>query len=328
MGGVFANNLEISGKSVQAQTIAAFPDVCMTPPESPATPPGVPVPYPNFAMASDTEKGTGKVKIKDKEVNLKNKSDMKKTSGDEAGCAAKKGVITSKNTGKAYFNAWSPNVKFEGKPVVRMSDVTTNNHASPVGNSPPWPHIASINPSNIDCATVLAEFEVHRHGDKACEDGHESEHFMQNEYMQWERGKKTATWLENYKTNDAPCICMQAYKKKPGGGYQSGTGSKEGSPHHKKTMRCNNAIKKRTKTPTVGEMLKECVAATVAEDPRAKNKTDKEKEEIGECLEAVFMDYMERAAKEKDPSATKEDIADQPIAWEVNSDTSKMWVWE
>ncbi len=98
MGGVFANGMEISGKSVQAQTIAAFPDVCMTPPENPATPPGVPVPYPNFAMASDTEKGTGKVKIKDKEVNLKNKSDMKRTSGDEAGCAAKKGVITSKKT--------------------------------------------------------------------------------------------------------------------------------------------------------------------------------------------------------------------------------------
>ena len=103
MGGVFANGLEISGKAVSAKTIAVFPDVCFTPPENPATPPGVPVPYPSFGMASDSEKGTGTVFIKGETVNIKNKSDEKKTSGTEAGCAAKKGVVTSKNTGKKYY---------------------------------------------------------------------------------------------------------------------------------------------------------------------------------------------------------------------------------
>ena len=44
MSNVFANWLEISGKAVSAKVIAAFPDVCFTPPENPATPPGVPVP--------------------------------------------------------------------------------------------------------------------------------------------------------------------------------------------------------------------------------------------------------------------------------------------
>ncbi len=34
--------------------ICAFPDVCFTPPQTPATPPGVPIPYPNTGMASDT----------------------------------------------------------------------------------------------------------------------------------------------------------------------------------------------------------------------------------------------------------------------------------
>lgn len=165
MGGVFANGLEISGKAVSAKTIAAFPDVCMTPPENPATPPGVPVPYPNFAMAGDTEKGTGKVKIKGKTVNLKNKSDMSKTSGDEAGCAAKKGVVSSKNTGKSYFNSWSNNVKFEGEAVVRMSDLTTNNHASPVGNAPPWTHIAAI---NVETGEEACSAE-NKKGEKACE---------------------------------------------------------------------------------------------------------------------------------------------------------------
>jgi len=236
--------------------------------------------------------------------------------------------VTSKNTGKSYFNSWSNDVKFEGEPVVRMSDLTTNNHASPAGNSPPWPHIAGIKPGGLNCAKILAKLELHRHGDKDCPDGHESEHFVQNEYLQWERGKKSATWFENYKPEDAPCICMQAYKKKSGGGFQSGPGSKEGSPHHAKTMRCNSAIKKRTTTPTIGEMVDECVEASVEEDPRTKGDSKKKKEDTKICLKAVFMDYLERARKEKDPSATKEDLADQPIAWEVNSDPKKMWIWE
>lgn len=140
-GNVFANGLEISGKAVDAKTIAAMPDVCFTPPENPATPPGVPIPYPSFGMASDTESGTATVLISGEIVNIKNKSDESKTSGTEAGCAAKKGVITSKNTGKKYFNSWSTDVKFEGEPVIRFSDLATHNHASPVGNAPPWPEI-------------------------------------------------------------------------------------------------------------------------------------------------------------------------------------------
>lgn len=61
--------------------------------------------------------------------------------GDEAGCAPKKGVLTSKNMGKVYFNAWSMDVKFEGENVVRNLDITTHNHASPPANSPTWPYL-------------------------------------------------------------------------------------------------------------------------------------------------------------------------------------------
>ena len=66
---VFANALEVSCKAQANKIIAAFPDVCMTPPEAPPTPPGVPIPYPNFGMDSDTDKGTGTVKIGGKTVN-------------------------------------------------------------------------------------------------------------------------------------------------------------------------------------------------------------------------------------------------------------------
>lgn len=163
-GNVFANGLEVSGKAVDAKTIGAMPDVCFTPPENPATPPGVPIPYPSFGMASDTESGTATVLISGKTVNIKNKSDESKTSGTEAGCAAKKGVITSKNTGKKYFNSWSTDVKFEGEPVIRFSDLATHNHASPIGNTPPWVEWCKLSPpknnDNTDC--IVGEYGKHQ----------------------------------------------------------------------------------------------------------------------------------------------------------------------
>lgn len=144
---VFANGREISCKAADGKSICAFPDVCFTPPQTPATPPGVPVPYPNTGMASNTTNGSKSVKISGKEVMLKNKSYFKKSTGDEAGCAPKKGIITSKNMGKVYFNSWSMDVKIEGENVVRHLDLTTHNHNSPPGNSPPIPHIDSMSPN-------------------------------------------------------------------------------------------------------------------------------------------------------------------------------------
>ena len=142
---VFANGMEIACKAGAGKVIAAFPDVCLTPPECPATPPGVPVPYPNTAMASDTADGSKSVKISDKEIMLKNKSCFKTSTGDEAGCAAKKGLISSKNKGKVYFVKWSMDVKIEGENVDRHFDLTTNNHGSPVANEAvPWPYVDSL----------------------------------------------------------------------------------------------------------------------------------------------------------------------------------------
>lgn len=135
---VYANDREVSCKSAGGKSIACFPDVCFTPPQAPPTPPGVPIPYPNTGMASDTTNGTRTVKITGKEAMLKDKSYFKTSSGDEAGCAPKKGVVTSKIKGKVYFTSWSMNVKFESENVVRHMDLTTHNHASPPGNTMPW----------------------------------------------------------------------------------------------------------------------------------------------------------------------------------------------
>jgi len=172
---VYANGREISCKAGAGKSICAFPDVCMTPPENPATPPGVPIPYPNTGMASDTDGGSKKVKISKKEVMLKDKSSFKKSTGDEAGSAAKKGVITSVNRGKVYFNAWSMDVKVEGENVVRHLDLTTHNHASQTGQTPPWPFLDAMTVATDPCANEkAAEQEAcSKHGgdrDKECGD--------------------------------------------------------------------------------------------------------------------------------------------------------------
>ena len=157
---VYANNMEVSCKQAAGKSICAFPDVCMTPPQTPVTPPGVPIPYPNTGLASDTSDGTTTVKISGQEVMLKNKSCFKKSSGDEAGSAPMKGVVTHKNTGKVYFSMWSMDVKFEGENVVRHLDMTTHNHGSTPPNALPTVYqdlLAALPP---ECATKKSEFET------------------------------------------------------------------------------------------------------------------------------------------------------------------------
>ena len=104
------------------------------------------------------------MKISDEEVGLKNKSYFKTSYGDEAGCAAKKGVITSQNKGKVYFQAWSSDVKFEGQNAVRHFDITTNNHASVPGDTPVWPYLDEAAIASGTCAKDVAEEKA------ACQD--------------------------------------------------------------------------------------------------------------------------------------------------------------
>ena len=184
---VFANGREIACKAGAGKTICAMPDVCFTPPENPATPPGVPIPYPNTGMASDTTDGSKKVKISKKEVGLKNKSSFKKSMGDEAGAAAKKGVITSKNTGKVFFESWSMDVKIEGKNAVRHLDMTTNNHASTPGDTPPWVYVdnGAVPPAGHPCENQILEAQ------EACADSQDIEFDKISE-----KGNKTKGYLK------------------------------------------------------------------------------------------------------------------------------------
>lgn len=137
---VYANGMEVACKSAAGKTVAALPDVCLSPPTPPAGP--VPIPYPNTAYASDTSDGSKTVQISGKEVMLKDKSNFKTSTGNEAATKTLgMGVVTHTIQGKANFASWSMNVKFEGENAVRHLDLTLHNEMSVPSNTPTWPYI-------------------------------------------------------------------------------------------------------------------------------------------------------------------------------------------
>jgi hypothetical protein len=126
---VFANMMEISGKAQKHKVMASMPDVCLSPPSPPAGP--IPIPYPNFALASDVTGGTRTVKIGGKEVSMQDKSSYKKSTGDEAATKSfGAGVISHNINGPVKHKVGSFDVKVEGSPVSRHLDLTTGNHVN------------------------------------------------------------------------------------------------------------------------------------------------------------------------------------------------------
>jgi hypothetical protein len=265
----------------------------MTPPETPVTPPGVPIPYPNTGMASDATGGSKKVKISGKEVMLKNKSHFKKSVGDEPGCAAKKGVVTSKITGKVYFNAWSMDVKFEGQNVVRHLDLTTHNHNSFPGNSPPWAYAdeAATTPieaceseveavedacdgletrdeqcDDEDCneakkCLLVTKSQGDRDSDSTqvgCCDGEQPHHMIEGHGLQ-EPGSDNVALdkFPDYVYNDAPCVCAA------GDRWSEDHGAMHQSVGKKETAAVRRAGKKNNRSPDYAWNYKEAKNAAI-----------------------------------------------------------------
>ena len=108
---VYANNNEIACKAGDGKVVAAFPDVCLSQPSPPAGP--IPVPYADSSFSKDMKGGSKTVKIKGKEVMLKDKSYYKTSPlGNEAATKTLgAGVMAHVITGKTYFAAWSMDVK-------------------------------------------------------------------------------------------------------------------------------------------------------------------------------------------------------------------------
>ncbi|REG25994.1 uncharacterized protein DUF4150 [Archangium gephyra] len=133
---VYANGSAIACKKGDGKVVAAFPDVCMSPPGPPAGP--IPVPYPNSSFSKDMKNGSKSVKIHDGEVMLRDQSFYQTSPlGNEAATRSfGANVVTHVITGKTYFGAWSMDVRFEGKNVPRHLDLTTSNHGSYPGGPP------------------------------------------------------------------------------------------------------------------------------------------------------------------------------------------------
>lgn len=130
MSTVYANGREISAKKDANKTMAAMPDVCLSPPSPPAGP--IPIPYPNNSMGSNTDQGTRSVKIRGSEVGMKSSSNYKSSTGDEAATRGLgMGVVTHTLSDKMHHTAWSMNVKVEGANAIRHLDMTTHNHNNP-----------------------------------------------------------------------------------------------------------------------------------------------------------------------------------------------------
>jgi uncharacterized Zn-binding protein involved in type VI secretion len=141
---VFANGMEIAHKAGDAKVTAAFPDVCMSPPPPPAGP--VPVLYPNTSSAKDLKQGSTSVTIGGKPLALKGKSYYQSSPlGNEAATRSFGGsMLTHTITGKTYFQAHSMDVLVEGRNVCRHLDITTSNHASYPGSTPPIPNAEAM----------------------------------------------------------------------------------------------------------------------------------------------------------------------------------------
>lgn len=108
----------------------AFPDVCKTQ----VGPAVVPIPYPNIAQSTDTDKGSKSVKMDGNPIMLKG-SNFKTSTGDEPGSL--KGIVSGKTKGISEFINYSFDVKVEGKNVPRLGDMMLNNNK----NTPPTPEI-------------------------------------------------------------------------------------------------------------------------------------------------------------------------------------------
>ena len=122
---VFANSRGVDHKGSGGMSMV-FPDVCKTP--TPAGP--IPIPYPNIGTATNTSKGTKKVKVDGKMAMVKG-AKYSMSTGDEPGSAG--GVLSSKIKGECEYLMYSFDVKFEGKNACRLGDPLWHNKKNIAG---------------------------------------------------------------------------------------------------------------------------------------------------------------------------------------------------
>ena len=241
---VFANGREVSAKADDNKSIAGFPDVCLSPPSPPAGP--LPIPYPNFSNASDTDSGTNDVKIGGKKIGQKKKSNYKSSKGDEAATKTLgMGTVIHGIQGKTYHAAWSSDVKFEGENAIRQLDLTTHNHMCDPMNS---------GALTVDVAAMIAAGAAGEDICKALDEKNEAERqvFEADDRVTYQKiGGESTTITHGTYTSPTGITgevkaCSRAIRSSYDNGFLPGLGSDdsgsyvdcENSPHHY-TQRAN-----------------------------------------------------------------------------------------
>ncbi|NTX41325.1 DUF4150 domain-containing protein [Myxococcus sp. CA033] len=151
---LYANGHEVACEDGDGKVVAAFPDVCMSPPPPPVGP--VPVPYPNTSFSRDMKQGSKRVSVNGKPVMLRDQSFYATSPlGNEAATRNfGAGVVSHQIAGKTHFISWSMDVQCEGENVPRHIDLTTSNHGSNANNAVPTPNLAQSATGNAGQATL------------------------------------------------------------------------------------------------------------------------------------------------------------------------------
>lgn len=159
---VYVQTNEIACAAASGKSAAAFPDPCFSPPVPPPT--GAPLPYPNTCYAKHITKGSKTVLVRGSTIALEKKAYFSKSEGDiGATQALKKGVVSGKIDGRAYFQSWAADVKVEGKGVACHFDMVSHNHGSPM-NTPLFPYLSQTLPGKHDCSSAKDDIN------EACKD--------------------------------------------------------------------------------------------------------------------------------------------------------------
>jgi hypothetical protein len=290
---VYANGREISCKAADGKAICAFPDVCLSPPTPPAGP--VPIPYPNTGMASDTTSGSKTVQISGQEVMLKDSSFFAKSTGDEAATQTLgMGVITHQITGKVYFNSWSMDVKVEGENVVRHLDLTTHNHASKPGQTPPWPYAdAAAFKKGGPCAGVNAKFKLVPYKDKkgnpSCKSPLTGHHLIPGRCMEMRKTPAgNMTYPKGCSHGKAPCVCVDNENQHDGTHRDC----------HKVFDKAELEIGERTGGTMTYAQARDAAAESAAGINNDKTPTENQQK----CIKAQLDNYYKKCLKNKDGS--------------------------
>ena len=173
---VFANGKSIACKAGEVKVVAAFPDVCQSPPGPPTGP--VPVPYASSSSSRDLRQGSESVKVGGRPIALKKRSYIASSPlGNEAATRSfGAGVSSHQTTGKTYFAMWSMNVRAEGLNLCRHLDLTTSNH----GSNPNTPPLSALGSATVPdpsaakeqatcecCGLPIHEGQLDEHGEPA-----------------------------------------------------------------------------------------------------------------------------------------------------------------